>query len=639
MFAIERKPVAAKAAQSPESGVVAHGYGQTAPRSLGHFSPFEPCANDSLDPILVPGYAPSTFSPFQESHAPQCYPKMLSQGSTSYTSGPAQEPQLAAEDNASKQPNKIRKQSSKKNWLNQSSFHNGNPNTLSMESNVPKHGSSTNPFRTNLGHSRRTSATVIPAELQAISNLLIAGSQSRETFNAIKEENEHPENQIRVDTSTVWAPSWSFSSVANRHVSQALPSYDYPSDTPSQAVINNGHVPLTSYQPGPDNTRLGSYQERQPRNTNPFRPAPSHVLEACSPRFQERPARLPFERGPAEGYSVQRPEAGIPPNSMGHQNFNSWTNPNSPRNWRATQGSVQLSFRRRVPDAQQETQSGGTAPRSSESNQSEINERTQLPRIWPVSSEQLPRYEDVIPSAPIPEPSLRERSQRLDEWEQRLDQWQEEQSARGQTQQLAVVPYINRNQQSSVDDMVRSREAEQARLDEEFAENLDQMTIADESRLRAEQQRDEEHACALQEDHISEQLRIRAEQFRRDEQEALRMAEEIERQREEFELQDRMMAEELQRQADEEVARILEDENLIEQQFSDEIQEQDREWAYWEAHRVAMEVERQEEIERLERERLARLRECVVCMETFDMGVMKRLRCDHWYCEDDLKGR
>lgn len=575
-------------------------------------------------------------------------------------SGPVQDPQLAPEDSASKQPNKIRKQPSKKNWLNQSSFHDGSPSSLSTESNVPKPGSSTNPFRTNFGLPRRTSATGVPTELQAISNLLIAGSQSRVAVSAIEEENEHPEHQRRddpslrtrgkaVDTSNRWAPSWSFSNAANRHVSQALPSYDYPPGIPNQAVINDGYLLLTSNQLGPDSTGLGSYQERQRRNTNPFRSAPSHVVGACPPRFPDRPTWLSFETRPAEGYIVQRPEVEIPPNSIGHENLNSWTNPNSPRDWRA---SVQLSFTRRVPDIKQETQLEDNAPRPSESNHSETSGRRQLPRAWPVSPqqevpgawsqnpEQLPRYEEAIASAPIPETSLQERSQRLDEWEQGLDQWQEEQSARGQTQHLAVVPHINRNQQSSVDDTVRSREAEQARSDEEFAEKLDQMTIADESRLRAEQQqRDEEHVRALQEDHISEQLRIRAEQFRRDEQEALRLAEEIERQREQVELQDRMMAEELQRQVDEEVARILEDENLIEQQFSDEVQEQDREWAYWEAHRVALEVERQEEIERLERERLARLKECVVCMETFDMGVMQRLRCDHWYCEDDLKGR
>ncbi|MCJ1432775.1 hypothetical protein MMC27_002132 [Xylographa pallens] len=53
---------------------------------------------------------------------------------------------------------------------------------------------------------------------------------------------------------------------------------------------------------------------------------------------------------------------------------------------------------------------------------------------------------------------------------------------------------------------------------------------------------------------------------------------------------------------------------------------------------IAEDLQRQEEAEDAERQRTARQRECTVCLDTFDMGIMVELRCEHWYCRDDLQG-
>jgi hypothetical protein len=52
------------------------------------------------------------------------------------------------------------------------------------------------------------------------------------------------------------------------------------------------------------------------------------------------------------------------------------------------------------------------------------------------------------------------------------------------------------------------------------------------------------------------------------------------------------------------------------------------------AEEIARQQEEQEEAERVRR---ARERECTVCFERFDMGLMAHLGCDHWYCIEHIQ--
>ena len=67
--------------------------------------------------------------------------------------------------------------------------------------------------------------------------------------------------------------------------------------------------------------------------------------------------------------------------------------------------------------------------------------------------------------------------------------------------------------------------------------------------------------------------------------------------------------------------------------------EEEEAYALEQAIIAAEEAERREEAAEAERERLARLRDCTVCMDPFDMGGMIQLLCEHWYCRDDFQGR
>ena len=54
---------------------------------------------------------------------------------------------------------------------------------------------------------------------------------------------------------------------------------------------------------------------------------------------------------------------------------------------------------------------------------------------------------------------------------------------------------------------------------------------------------------------------------------------------------------------------------------------------------IAEEIARQqEEQEGAERLRRARERECTVCFDRFDMGLMAQLGCEHWYCIEHIQG-
>jgi hypothetical protein len=48
---------------------------------------------------------------------------------------------------------------------------------------------------------------------------------------------------------------------------------------------------------------------------------------------------------------------------------------------------------------------------------------------------------------------------------------------------------------------------------------------------------------------------------------------------------------------------------------------------------------RRREAEEVERARRERLRECAVCLEEVDVGVMVEVPCTHWYCRTHLRGK
>jgi len=45
------------------------------------------------------------------------------------------------------------------------------------------------------------------------------------------------------------------------------------------------------------------------------------------------------------------------------------------------------------------------------------------------------------------------------------------------------------------------------------------------------------------------------------------------------------------------------------------------------------------EAEEAERVRRERLKECAVCLEEIDMGMMVEVPCNHWYCRTHLRGK
>ena len=54
---------------------------------------------------------------------------------------------------------------------------------------------------------------------------------------------------------------------------------------------------------------------------------------------------------------------------------------------------------------------------------------------------------------------------------------------------------------------------------------------------------------------------------------------------------------------------------------------------------AAYEAERQEAVEKAERYRIARQRDCTMGMESHNMGVMVQAPCSQWYCQDDIRGK
>ena len=45
------------------------------------------------------------------------------------------------------------------------------------------------------------------------------------------------------------------------------------------------------------------------------------------------------------------------------------------------------------------------------------------------------------------------------------------------------------------------------------------------------------------------------------------------------------------------------------------------------------------EVEEAARIRSQRLRECIVCLENYDLNIMSELACHHWYCAEHIQGR
>ncbi|MCJ1381810.1 hypothetical protein MMC17_004921 [Xylographa soralifera] len=92
-------------------------------------------------------------------------------------------------------------------------------------------------------------------------------------------------------------------------------------------------------------------------------------------------------------------------------------------------------------------------------------------------------------------------------------------------------------------------------------------------------------------------------------------------------LRRQLEAEELRREAE-----------RLEIEAQQRIKDEEESLALQQAILIEEELQRQEEAEEAERRRIARERECTVCLDTFDMETMVELRCEHWYCRDDLQG-
>jgi hypothetical protein len=113
---------------------------------------------------------------------------------------------------------------------------------------------------------------------------------------------------------------------------------------------------------------------------------------------------------------------------------------------------------------------------------------------------------------------------------------------------------------------------------------------------------------------------------------------------------------ELQRQKDEERRQIyqaLEEERAVQLRSTLEeaqlrLQEEAERWQaqrmrlidernqFLAEHTAEAEARRLEEAEE-ERVRVERLRDCAVCLERFDVGVVAALPCAHFYCAEDLQ--
>ena len=107
---------------------------------------------------------------------------------------------------------------------------------------------------------------------------------------------------------------------------------------------------------------------------------------------------------------------------------------------------------------------------------------------------------------------------------------------------------------------------------------------------------------------------------------------ENERRQREIEQQRREAEERRQREIEQEIERR---EREAEQRRRDE----EEAYVLRQAIVAAEEAERREEAAEAERQRLARLRDCTVCTDSFDMGGMIQLPCEHWYCRDDFQGK
>ncbi|MCJ1398123.1 hypothetical protein MMC11_001320 [Xylographa trunciseda] len=99
-------------------------------------------------------------------------------------------------------------------------------------------------------------------------------------------------------------------------------------------------------------------------------------------------------------------------------------------------------------------------------------------------------------------------------------------------------------------------------------------------------------------------------------------------------LRRQLEAEELRREAEQ---RRLDAEKL-EVEAQQWMKDEEDALALQQAISIAEELQRQEEAEAAERQRIAGQRECTVCLDRFDMGIMVELRCEHWYCRNDLQG-
>ena len=162
-----------------------------------------------------------------------------------------------------------------------------------------------------------------------------------------------------------------------------------------------------------------------------------------------------------------------------------------------------------------------------------------------------------------------------------------------------------RQQQEAQQEILRIAREERNRIAEEQRQ-IDQRLL--QQYLEAHQTRLED--IARQRRFEEESRRIEAEERRRIAREWHERAEQQLRD-EELQLAARV-AEEQQRREAEEEAQALQD--------------------------VIEEAERQERIDEAERQRVARLRDCTVCMDAFDMEGMVELECEHWYCRADFQG-
>ena len=115
-------------------------------------------------------------------------------------------------------------------------------------------------------------------------------------------------------------------------------------------------------------------------------------------------------------------------------------------------------------------------------------------------------------------------------------------------------------------------------------------------------------------------------------EEAIRVSDEVQRRRQEAE--DLRVAREAERV--EEQRRLEQRERELQQARAREAEARRELEAARQEAEIAWQAERAAEEERIRQERL---RECAVCMEAEDVDRMIQLRCQHWYCPEDLLSR